>query len=79
MKLPIDWNGDKIKLQSMNTLHLLGLMDAADRSVGFENGDGISGGQRKRSSIGIELVSEPSVLLLDEPTSGKSYLYDIDI
>ena len=31
---------------------------------------GISGGERKRTSIGYELVSNQSVILLDEPTSG---------
>ena len=31
---------------------------------------GISGGERKRVSIGIELVSDPIAILLDEPTSG---------
>ena len=31
---------------------------------------GISGGEKKRCSIGVEMVHEPRVLLLDEPTSG---------
>ena len=31
---------------------------------------GISGGQRKRTSVGIELITDPALLFLDEPTSG---------
>lgn len=31
---------------------------------------GISGGERKRTSIAYEILVDPSLLLLDEPTSG---------
>lgn len=31
---------------------------------------GLSGGERKRTSIGYELITDPMVILLDEPTSG---------
>jgi ABC-type multidrug transport system ATPase subunit len=31
---------------------------------------GISGGERKRTSIGYELITDPMLLLIDEPTSG---------
>lgn len=38
--------------------------------VGTQVTRGISGGERKRTSIGMELIIDPSVLFLDEPTSG---------
>ncbi len=48
----------------------LGLMDCADTLIGDEMIRGISGGEKKRTSIGIELVMKPKLIFLDEPTSG---------
>ena len=48
----------------------LGLMDCADTLIGDEMIRGISGGEKKRTSIGIELVMRPKLIFLDEPTSG---------
>ncbi|KAJ2776197.1 ATP-binding cassette transporter snq2 [Coemansia javaensis] len=52
-------------------IYLLGLTDIADCQIGSPtSGEGISLEERKRLTIGIELVSRPKILFLDEPTSG---------
>ena len=48
----------------------LGLETCRDTIIGGFLRRGISGGERKRVSVGQELLINPSVLLLDEPTSG---------
>uniref|UniRef100_A0A3B3U1A1 ATP-binding cassette, sub-family G (WHITE), member 2c n=1 Tax=Poecilia latipinna TaxID=48699 RepID=A0A3B3U1A1_9TELE len=48
----------------------LGLVDCADTKIGTEFLRGVSGGERKRCSIGMELITSPSLLFLDEPTTG---------
>lgn len=53
-----------------HAIHLLGLENVATNIVGDSATQAISGGQRKRVNVGIELVAKPSLLLADEPTSG---------
>jgi ATP-binding cassette subfamily G (WHITE) protein 2 len=52
----------------------LDLEVAADTKVGslvdVGVGRGVSGGERKRTQIGMELIPEPGIIYLDEPTSG---------
>lgn len=50
----------------------LGLYEARELKVGSPLDKKISGGQRKRLNIALELIREPSVLFVDEPTSGLS-------
>jgi ABC-type multidrug transport system ATPase subunit len=70
LRLPTDLTGAEIELIVEQTLDELGLRDAADTVVGGPLRKGISGGERRRLSIGCVLVTLPSVLILDEPTSG---------
>lgn len=48
----------------------LGLGHVASTRVGNEQVHGLSGGERRRVSIGVDVVHDPAVLILDEPTSG---------
>jgi ATP-binding cassette subfamily G (WHITE) protein 2 len=48
----------------------LKLSKCANSRIGSVLQRGISGGERKRTSIGVELITDPSILFLDEPTSG---------
>jgi len=53
-----------------NLIKDLGLERCADTKVGNTFIRGLSGGERKRASIGVELITNPSLLFLDEPTTG---------
>ncbi|CAN6349541.1 unnamed protein product [Urochloa humidicola] len=48
----------------------LGLSRAADTIIGDEAHRGVSGGERRRVSIGTDIIHDPILLFLDEPTSG---------
>jgi len=53
-----------------NLLTDLGLDSCADTIIGDIFRKGISGGQKRRLSLGLALISRPAILLADEPTSG---------
>lgn len=61
---------DQLDIMTQCMLHELGLTACADTIVGGPLIKGISGGERKRTSVGVELVVKPAMLFLDEPTSG---------
>ncbi|KAI9227817.1 MAG: hypothetical protein DHS80DRAFT_16527 [Piptocephalis tieghemiana] len=71
VRLPRSWSSTQKKRYADAVMEALGLgEDVADVLVGDENTRGLSGGQRKRLNIGMELVATPLALFLDEPTTG---------
>ena len=65
-------NDRVIAKKVLSLLMSLGLYETRDLKVGSPLEKTISGGQRKRLNIALELIREPSVLFVDEPTSGLS-------
>ncbi len=63
---------EEIKEKVDQTLESLGLYSKRNLRVGSPFNKTISGGQRKRLNIALELVREPAILFVDEPTSGLS-------
>ncbi|CAN0419713.1 unnamed protein product, partial [Laminaria digitata] len=61
--------GEKYKLVE-ETIKQLKLTNCADTKIGNEIHRGISGGEKRRVSIGVDTVQQPSIIFLDEPTSG---------
>ncbi|KAJ3096579.1 hypothetical protein HDU97_005753 [Phlyctochytrium planicorne] len=70
VRLPRDWTEAEIEDHVDNVITILGLEKVSGSPIGDERDRGISGGQRKRVNVGIELAAMPLALLLDEPTSG---------
>ncbi|KAI4178861.1 MAG: hypothetical protein LQ346_007331, partial [Caloplaca aetnensis] len=70
IRLPSNWNQTQIQKHVDNLISCLQLAHVRDSLVGSAANPVISGGQRKRVSIGIELAAAPMALFLDEPTSG---------
>ncbi|MDW8287945.1 MAG: ATP-binding cassette domain-containing protein, partial [Flammeovirgaceae bacterium] len=67
-----DLSNEEIHKKVMQVLENLGLDRIAHLQVGNVLNKLISGGQRKRLNIALELIREPAVLFVDEPTSGLS-------
>ena len=67
-----DYNEEQLKDIVEKVLQDLDLYEIKDLQVGDMMNKKVSGGQRKRLNIGLELMREPVVLFIDEPTSGLS-------
>jgi ABC transport system ATP-binding/permease protein len=65
LRLPPDASDEELAKLVAETLAALDLTERADVLIGQ-----LSGGQRKRANVGVELLSKPGILFLDEPTAG---------
>lgn len=70
LRLPRSTKESQLDKLTERMLSELGLSECADTIIGGELIKGISGGERKRTSVGVELVTKPALVFLDEPTSG---------
>ncbi|KAK4264732.1 hypothetical protein QN277_025866 [Acacia crassicarpa] len=66
LKLPQDQLCCRVK----SLIQELGLSHVAKTRIGDNRTRGISGGEKRRVSIGVEVIHDPKVVILDEPTSG---------
>jgi ATP-binding cassette, subfamily G (WHITE), eye pigment precursor transporter len=67
MKLPNSVNHED---RVCKLIEALKLEKAQHTKIGGPMIKGVSGGERKRTSIGVELITDPSLIFLDEPTTG---------
>ena len=70
LRLPKEISNEEKMERVENMINLLHLEKCQDTIVGDSLIKGISGGERKRLSVGMEIIMNPSIIFLDEPTSG---------
>lgn len=69
-RLPAGTPPEEIEDLADETMANLGLSRVMHSIVGSVNRRGVSGGEKKRVNIGLELMARPKIVFLDEPTSG---------
>ncbi|KAF7819041.1 ABC transporter G family member 15-like [Senna tora] len=70
MRLVSRMTQQEISKVVQETIMQMGLEECADNQIGNWHLRGISNGEKKRLSIGLEILTQPDFLFLDEPTSG---------
>jgi ABC-type multidrug transport system ATPase subunit len=69
-KLKLHESEEVIEKRVSKMLNDLNLNNCKNTRIGDNNFRGVSGGERKRTSIAAELISDPKIVFLDEPTTG---------
>ncbi|KAJ3094464.1 hypothetical protein HDU97_008035 [Phlyctochytrium planicorne] len=79
IRLPRSWTNAMIEKHTDDVIEALNLTKVKHTPIGDELTRGISGGQRKRVNVGMELVACPLAVFLDEPTSGLDSTSALDL
>ena len=69
-KLKLKTSEVEINKRVERLIYQFGLEKCADSRIGSITNKGISGGERKRTSIAYEVISDPPIVIIDEPTTG---------
>ena len=69
-KLKLDGTDGQKQARVSKLIQDLRLKNCENTRIGGPLVKGVSGGERKRTSIGVELITDPSLIFLDEPTTG---------
>jgi ABC-type glutathione transport system ATPase component/ABC-type multidrug transport system permease subunit len=69
-KLKLNLTHEQIEEKVEKMIEDLHLKKCQNTKIGSVVERGVSGGERKRTSIGVELISDPKIIFLDEPTTG---------
>ena len=79
LRLPHAYSRHRCERVVQDVIEVLQLSNISDSIIGDESKRGISGGQRKRVNVGMEMVAMPALLFLDEPTSGLDSTTSFDL
>jgi len=69
-KMKFNLPTDEIELKVAKMITDLHLNKCQNTPIGDHSKRGVSGGERKRTSIGVELITDPKIIFLDEPSTG---------
>ncbi|UJR16819.1 hypothetical protein I4U23_003718 [Adineta vaga] len=79
LRLPRTLTNEERQTRVESIIKDLGLDDVHDRRIGSSLKQGISGSERKRLCVGMQLISRPQLLFLDEPTTGLDSVAAFDL
>lgn len=71
LRLPVEMTYDERSARVHEVIKLVGLANHTNTKIGSNtSAGGLSGGQKRRFSIGLQMLKKPTLFFLDEPTSG---------